>query len=97
MASAMALEVDGKGDAVVVENLHLARLRDALELGDLVTQLLNLALELLVLYGHWLHVKELAVKLDLEVFNLASKLLAAKAEVDQLLLFFASFVLQAES
>eukprot|EP00965_Chrysotila_dentata_P046310 1539519-Pleurochrysis_carterae.AAC.1 len=53
-------QVRGEREAVDVE-VFLVRFGDVLELCDLVVQLLNLALELLLRFGHRLHVEELAV------------------------------------
>eukprot|EP00965_Chrysotila_dentata_P014633 484690-Pleurochrysis_carterae.AAC.3 len=74
-------EVDGQDKAITL----LARLRDALELQDFVSQLLLLCLQLLDLCCHWLHVKEQAVGAHLVVrilcLELLGNLLAAGLEL----------------
>eukprot|EP00965_Chrysotila_dentata_P007307 236532-Pleurochrysis_carterae.AAC.2 len=63
----------------------LARLRDALELGDLAAQPLVLRVQLLDLSCHLLsHVEELAVRAHLVVRVLRLGLLAAKSQARQL-------------
>eukprot|EP00965_Chrysotila_dentata_P258110 6213106-Pleurochrysis_carterae.AAC.1 len=65
--------------------LLLTRLRDAVELGDLIAQPLALRVQLLDLCNHRLHVEELAVRAHLVVRILRLELFAANAQSRQLL------------
>eukprot|EP00965_Chrysotila_dentata_P035789 1191035-Pleurochrysis_carterae.AAC.1 len=65
--------------------VFLARLGDGLQFGDLFAQPLVLRLQLVDLGRHRLHVEELAVGAHLVAFDLLDVLLAAKAQVRQLL------------
>eukprot|EP00965_Chrysotila_dentata_P255682 6212308-Pleurochrysis_carterae.AAC.5 len=80
-------KVDGQGGPVVVEVLH-ARLRYALELGDLLAQPLVLCAKLLDLCRQRLHVEELAIRTHLVVRVLRLELLEAEAQARELLPLF---------